>query len=182
MNKDILQKRHEPREASRLHKVTVSIIVLLVAALATWAVVSIADDEPVSGGRGHWEHGMKGGGPLQAMTRHLELTEEQQAQAKAIAAATMKESKVLREKMDGMREQIVAGIRENGYQEDEVRLIAENNMPLLVDMAVLRIRAMAEIYEILTPEQKAEADALMAQVGTGGGPGRYGRHFGRHSF
>jgi Spy/CpxP family protein refolding chaperone len=182
MNKDILQKRREPREASRLHKVTVSIIVLLVAALATWAVVSIADDEPVSGGRGHWEHGMKGGGPLQAMTRHLDLTEEQQEQAKAIAAATMKEGKALREKMEGMREQIVAGIRENGYQEDEVRLIAENNMPLLVDMAVLRIRAMAEIYEILTPEQKAEADALMAQVGTGGGPGRHGRHFGRHSF
>ena len=181
MNKDILQKRREPREASRLHKVTVSIIVLLVAALATWAVVSIADDEPVSGGRGHWEHGMKGGGPLQAMTRHLDLTEEQQEQAKAIAAATMKEGKVLREKMDGMREQIVAGIRENGYQEDEVRLIAENNMPLLVDMAVLRIRAMAEIYEILTPEQKAEADALMAQVGAGG-PGRHGRPFGRHSF
>lgn len=181
MNKDILQKRHEPREASGLHKVTVSIIVLLVAALATWAVVSIADDEPVSGGRSHWEHGMKGGGPLQAMTRYLDLTEEQQEQAKAIAMATMKESKALREKMDGMRVQIIAGIRENGYQEDEVRLIAENNMPLLVDMAVLRIRAMAEIYEILTPEQKVEADALMAQVGTGG-PGRHGRHFGRDSF
>ena len=185
MNEDISQRKREPREASRLHKITVSIIMVLVAGLSIWAVVSIAEDESVSGGRGHWKHGTKSGGPLLAMTRHLDLTEEQQAQARVIAAATMEDGKALREKLDGMREQIIAGIRENGYQEDEVRLIAENNMPLFVDMAVLRIRAMAEIYEILTPEQKAEADKFMEQALEQGGPGRAGRHgshFSRGSF
>ena len=181
MNKALLKRKREPREASRLHKVTVSLVAALAAGLSIWAVVSIAEDEPVAGRGGHSEHRMKDGGPLQAMTRHLDLTENQQEQVRTIVAATTTEGKALRVQMDGMRQQIISSIREKGYQEDEVRLIAENNMPLLVDMAVLRIRAMAEIYEILTPEQQAEADKFMEQ----GGPARWGRHgrnFSRSSF
>jgi Spy/CpxP family protein refolding chaperone len=174
MSKDLLKKKREPREASRLHRVTVSLIIILVAGLSIWGVVSTAEERTSSPGYGsdHGGHRMHEGGPLKAMARHLDLSDEQQAQVQTIVASTMAESKALQTKMGDMREQIIAGIRDNGYQEDEVRLIAESNMPLLVDMAVLRIRAMAEVYEILTPEQKAEADKLMEQ----GGPGMRGRH------
>ena len=172
MNTASFKRKREPRKASGLHKVTVSLIAMFAVGFSAWAVVSIAEDEATPGRGGYREHRMGAGGPLQAMTRHLDLTEEQQAQVQTIVAATMEEGKALRVQMDGMREQIIANIQENGYQEDEVRLIAENNMPLLVDMVVLRIRAMAEVYEILTPEQKTEADKFMQQ----GGPGRWGRH------
>ena len=181
MNKALLKRKREPREASRLHKVTVGLFTALAVGLSIWTVVSIAEDEAVAGRDGHWEHRMKDSGPLQAMTRHLDLTEDQQEQVRTIVVATTEEGKALRGQMDGMREQIIASIRENGYQEDEVRLIAENNMPLLVDMAVLRIRAMAEIYEILTPGQQAEADKFMEQAGPGR-RGRHGRNFSRSSF
>jgi Spy/CpxP family protein refolding chaperone len=172
MDKAPIERKHEPRQASTLHKVTVTLIALLAVGLSAWAIVSVAADEAVPGRGAHGEHRMGAGGPMQAIARHLDLTEEQQAEVKTIVATTMAEGKALSVQMEGMREQIMVNIRENGYQEDEVRLIAENNMPLLVDMAVLRIRAMAEVYELLTPEQKAEADKFMEQ----GGPTRWGRH------
>lgn len=167
MNGKILHRENQPRAASRLHKTIVSLLAITVIGFAIWAVVSVAGD-------GSSGHRMRGGGPLQAMASHLDLTDDQQAQVREIIGATMQEGKVLNQQMRGMREQIMTSVRENGYDEDQVRLIAENNMPLLVDMAVLRIRAMGEIYEILTPEQQAEADKFIEQ----GGPGRWGRHAG----
>jgi Spy/CpxP family protein refolding chaperone len=172
MNESLSKRKREPRQASRVHKVTVTLIAVLAVGFSAWAVVSIAGDEAVAGRSGHREHRMGAGGPLQAISRYLDLTEEQQTQIQTIATTTMEENAVLRTKMDDMREQIMTSIRENGYNEDQVRLIAVTNMPLLVDLAVLRISGMAQAYEILTPEQKAEADKFMEH----GGPGRWGRH------
>jgi len=116
---------------------------------------------------------MMGGDPMEAMTRRLDLSEEQQAAIRKSFDNSREQGQALREQIDELRRQVAESIRANGYQEDQVRLMVENNISLMVDVMMLRIGTMARIYEQLTPEQQAEADKFLEM----GGPRRW-RHRG----
>ena len=92
------------------------------------------------------------------LSRHLELTEAQEEQVETIFAAARAKRQALRGELGDLRREIGESIRENGYQEDQVRIQVESAAPKMVDLMVLRIGAMAQVYELLTPEQQTKAD------------------------
>lgn len=157
-------RRNPPRAASRLHKSVVSLTALAFMGLIGWNVVNAAEGDGETGATRTWgggKHGMHGGGPMGFMSRRLGLSEEQQKQIGDILAASRTESEPLREKMHAMREEIRREVKENGYDEDAVRVIVENNIPAFVDMTLLSVRTMNSVNDVLTPEQQAQAEEMM---------------------
>jgi Spy/CpxP family protein refolding chaperone len=155
---------HSRSNRSKAHKITVSLIVTLVASITLWAIAHAVNDE--SG-----KH--RGGGPAAMLSWHLDLSDEQEDRVDEIFTAARTDGKALRSEMDGLRKELIESIRANGYQEDQVRIRIESEAPKMVEHMLLRIRTMAEIYEILTPEQQAKADEF---INKGRGFGRRGRH------
>jgi Spy/CpxP family protein refolding chaperone len=144
-----------------------NLILILIAIALLGTTVALAGKHRPGG------TGMKGGAPMEAMARHFDLSEEQRAAMRNSFEGSREQGRALREKTDELRKQITESIRTNGYREDQVRLMVENNIPLMVDLMMLRIGTMAEIYERLTPEQRVEADKFIEN----GGPRRW-RHRG----
>jgi Spy/CpxP family protein refolding chaperone len=129
----------------------------------------------LAGKHRHGGAGMMHGTPIEPMTRHFDLTEEQQAAIRESFENSQEQGRVLREQMDDLRRQITDHIRANGYDEAEIRNMVENNIPLMIDAMMLRIGTMANVYAQLTPEQQAKADEFFEQ----GGPRRWRHRDGR---
>ena len=144
-----------------------NLILVLIAISLLGTTVALAGKHRPGGAR------MMHGGPMEAMARHFDLSEEQQAAIRQSFEDSREQGQALREQINALREQITDSIQTNGYDADQVRLMVENNIPLMVDAMMLRIGTMAEIYEQLTPEQQAEADEFLEK----GGPRRW-RHRG----
>lgn len=142
-----------------------NLIVILIAVALLGTTVALAGKHRSGGGH-------RTGGTMEAVARHFDLSDEQLSSIRESFAESREQGRVLREKMGELRENITDSIRTNGYDEEQVRLIVENNIPLLVDAMMLRIGTMAEIYEQLTPEQQAEADKFLEN----GGPRRWRHH------
>jgi Spy/CpxP family protein refolding chaperone len=148
---------------------------VLAASAIAWGV----NHEPAADGaaddhdRAHrWGH--RHGGPMQRLARHLDLSEEQQLAINAIVNNSRDEAEILRLQLEELRQTVGNSIRAGEYDEDEVRILVENQAPAFVDMTLLGIRTMSQVYEQLTPEQRAKADELMEQRRGG----RFGRGFG----
>lgn len=120
----------------------------------------------------HWGPGH--GGPMGRMARHLDLTAEQQQAITAILMNAREEGELLRLQLDDLRSQVGDMIRSDQYDEDEVRILVENQSPAFVDLTLLGIRTMSRVYAELTPEQRAKADRMLEQ--------RRGGRFGRGGF
>ena len=144
-----------------------NLILILIAISLLGASIALAGKHRPEGAR------MMGGDPMAGIARHLDLSEEQQTVIRKSFEGSREQGQILREQINALRKQVIESIRANGYQEDQVRLMVENNIPLMVDAMMLRIGTMAEIYAQLTPEQQAEADKFMEE----GGPRRW-RHRG----
>ena len=147
---------------------------VLAASAIAWGVNEPAGDGLVEDtDRGHrW--GPRHGGPMAHMARRLDLSEEQQLAITAILSTARDEAEVLRLQLEELRRTIGDSIRTGEYDEDQARILVENQAPAFVDMTLLGIRTMNQVYEQLTPEQRAEADALMEKRRGG----RFGRGFG----
>ena len=144
-----------------------NLILILIAISFLGASIALAGKYRPEGAR------MMGGDPMAGIARHLDLSEEQQTAIRKSFEGSREQGQILREQIDALRKQVTESIRANGYQDDQVRLMVENNIPLMVDAMMLRIGTMAEIYAQLTPEQQAEDDKFMEE----GGPRRW-RHRG----
>ena len=144
-----------------------NLILILIAISLLGTSIALAGKHHPGGAR------MMGGDPIEAMATRLDLSEEQQTAIRKSFEDSKEQGQALREQIDELRKQVTENIRTNGYQEDQVRLMVENNIPLMVDAMMLRIGTMARIYEQLTPEQQAEAAKFLEN----GGPRRW-RHRG----
>ena len=90
--------------------------------------------------------------------RDLNLTPDQQAQAKQIMAGARQESAPLRQQMKQNREALASAIKSgNDAQIDQ---ITKADAPVMAQMAAIRAHAFEKIYATLTPEQKAKADTM----------------------
>ena len=139
-----------------------NLIVILIAVTLLGATVALAGKHRPDGHR-------MGDSPMHAMARHFDLSDEQQAAIRQSFERSKEQGHALREQIDELRNQVTDNIRTNGYDEKQVCLMVENNIPLMVDAMMLRIGTMAEIYAQLTPEQQAEADKFLEN----GGPRRW---------
>ena len=117
---------------------------------------------------------------LAFMTDSLDLTEAQQAQAKAILDKEKPTFEPLMKQLMEAHQQLQA-LGENGtFDEAAVRSLANQHVQTMVELVVQTARVKSELYAILTPEQKAKAAKIMQRHhdhmmqhmhGGGDGPG-----------
>ncbi len=88
------------------------------------------------------------------MTWHLNLTEEQQEQIKAIHEDEMLANEELREKMHGYKTEIRDLSAEENFDEYAVRTLAEEKAAIQVELTVSKARMKSEIQALLSTEQQ----------------------------
>jgi Spy/CpxP family protein refolding chaperone len=94
------------------------------------------------------------------LTRALNLTPDQQTKVKAIFADARQRREALAPKMREERAALKTAVQ-NG-NDREIDRIVHQNAQLNADVRALHVKAMAKVYALLTPDQKAKFDQLRA--------------------
>ncbi len=95
--------------------------------------------------------------------KNLNLTDAQKEQMKQIAARHRESTKALREQMRAARGSD-SGFFSGTFDEGAVRAAAQARANARVELEVARARMMAEMYNVLTPDQKAQLAAQRQQL------------------
>lgn len=105
------------------------------------------------------------------MTRHLELTDAQQAQVKVILEAERGKVAPLLAEAGRNRRQLRDATASGKFDETQVRSLAVQQAQTMTEVIIERERIKAKIYnEVLTAEQRNQADQLLERM-----PTRFGR-------
>ena len=127
------------------------------------------------GGRGPGS-GHEGGRFLQRMAVVLNLSADQQNRIEAILASERQTTQPLQQALRDSREKLRAATAAGGFDEAAVRTLAASQAQTRTELIVARARTQNQIYNVLTPEQRARAEKLRAlrHDRRGGGQGRRG--------
>jgi periplasmic protein CpxP/Spy len=135
---------------------------LMMVALALTIAAAVAVSQTVA--HGPHTHGMGMGFDehmLNFMTDYLDLTDAQQAQVKDILAKEKPSMQPLMEQMRQAHQQLMQLETSNTFDEAKVRALAAQHTQAATELLVQRARVHNEIFQLLTPEQKAKAIKLM---------------------
>ena len=100
------------------------------------------------------------------LSKQLNLTPDQQAQARRIFADTRKSSEALMPKIREEHEALNAAVKTGN--DHEIDRILQQNSQLNSDFEAMHVKAMAKVYQTLTSDQKAKFDQLGSRwVGAG---------------
>lgn len=117
--------------------------------------------------------GGPGGGPMALMPmlpRQLNLTDAQREQIRNLAQSHRDEWKALAERARPAREALQEAITADGVDEGLIRARSAEWATVEADLNVARARAHAEVFKILTDDQKAQLKDLRARFGHGRPP------------
>ena len=144
--------------------------------LAIWALgwVDPAQANAAGPEAGHYGPQWGGAKQMQHLTRRLDLSELQRERISAILKASRAEGKTLRTDLQTLRSELQAAVKADEFYEDQVRIMIESQTPVMTELMMLGARTMHAVRAELTPEQQAEADALLENFA-----GARGRHRGR---
>lgn len=124
------------------------------------------DDKPRMGKHAkHGKFGRRGkrGGHAGRLFRQLDLTDAQKEQLKTLRQTHRESTQTLREQMRLNREQLRNLSDNGGFDEAAVTALATQQGQLHAQMIVARERLKAQMFNVLTPEQKVKAAELKAQ-------------------
>jgi periplasmic protein CpxP/Spy len=139
-------------------------ILALIAALAIAALGATALAQSNFGeGAKHGE--FRGGHFGQRMAAELGLTDQQQTQIKQILQNEKATVQPLREQLRSEHQQMLAATKGGAFDEAQVRTLANQQAQTQANMIVEREKVKGEIYKVLTPDQRAKADQMQAQMG-----------------
>ena len=134
------------------------------------------------GGPGGPGRGGPGRGSPMMLLRGLDLTETQKDQVKSITQSHADERKALGDRARTAHQALQAAITAESVDEALIRQRSADVAAVEADMAVAEARAHAEVWQILTSEQKARAKEFQARAQErmkngpqGGGPRGRGR-------
>jgi len=99
---------------------------------------------------------------LQRMTAMLHLTPDQQGRAKAILRDSQEQAKALAAKVHEERGALAAAVKSDS--EGQIDQITQQNARLNSQMEAIHLKAIAKVYSILTPDQKARLDARIDRL------------------
>jgi Spy/CpxP family protein refolding chaperone len=105
----------------------------------------------------------RSGGILQSLTQRLDLTADQQARAKAIFADARQQAKALAPRLREERSALKAAVKSDA--ESQIDQITAKNAQLTAQIEAVHVKAMAKVYAMLTPDQKAKFDRMDARRG-----------------
>ncbi len=152
-----------------MRKLTVAILSIVLVAMGAMFIfaqdgaTNNKDGKREDGKRGHF--GKRGGrhrGGHGMMLRGLDLTDEQKAQVKSILQTSKETSKPIREQVKANRQKLQT-LSENGnFDEAQVQAIAAQQGNLSAQMIVQKEKVKSQIFNVLTPEQKAKAAEMKA--------------------
>lgn len=135
------------------------------------------DQAPLRGGR----MGGPGPGPLGMLgpIQRLGLTDEQKQQVKGIVDSHAEELKALAERGRTARQALEAAISADTVNDATIRQKSADVAAVDADMAVAGAHVRADVLQILTAEQRAQAKKFAAERPERGGPGGRGGPRGR---
>ncbi len=109
---------------------------------------------------------------IDMMSMILDLTAEQKDQVTMLFRQQWQDKQERREKLRAGEEQLRKYVLGNQFNEEELRSLAEQQARLKIDMLVEHARFKQQVHLLLTTEQQAKADKLLAAIGDK----RRGRH------
>ncbi len=93
---------------------------------------------------------------MQRLSTRLNLTADQQQQAKAIFQQSREQMKSLQPQLKNEHQAISAAIKSDNEQ--QIDQVLQQNAQLNAQARAIHAKAMAKFYQILTPDQKAKFD------------------------
>jgi len=101
---------------------------------------------------------------LPMLGRQLGITDAQKEQIKNIATSHRDEWKALADRERAARQALNEAVTADTIDEGLIRQRSAEVAAVEADLAVTRARTHAEVFQILTPEQKAKAQELRSQM------------------
>lgn len=101
----------------------------------------------------------------QRMAEQLGLTDAQKTQIQQIMQAEKTKTQSLREELRSQHQQLAAATKGGAFDEAQVRTRANQQAQTQANLIVERERVKAQIFQILTPEQRTKAEQLHSQFG-----------------
>ena len=129
------------------------------------------DPRPFSRDGGPGGRGGRMGGPggpmgmLPMLARELNITDAQKAQIKTIADSHRDEWKALGDRARTAHEALQHAVTADTVDEGLIRQRSAEVAAVEADMNVARARTHAEVFQLLTPEQKTQAKTLQSTAG-----------------
>lgn len=124
---------------------------------------------PPFGGPGR--HGRRMMGPGRGMLgelrmglRALDLTDEQRTQVRTVLKGHRDEVKALIDNGRAAHDQLFAAASGTPVDENAVRVASARVGEVAADAAILRAKVRAEIFAVLTPEQREKAETMQQQL------------------
>jgi Spy/CpxP family protein refolding chaperone len=100
---------------------------------------------------------------LRSIAQALNLTDAQKQQAQAIIQQTRQTVQPLRQQSKQNRQALMAAIKA-GKGDVEIHQLALTQGNLASQLVAARTEALAKLYAMLTPDQRAKADSMLQQV------------------
>lgn len=139
--------------------------IIAVVVLALGAVFVSAQRSEHKGG--HGGGGFNRGGHHRSdgmMLRGLDLTDAQKTQVREIMEASKTKVRPIRQAMKANHEKLRLATENGKFDEAQVQALANENGTLSAQLLVERERTKAQIFNILTPEQREKAAQLKSQM------------------
>lgn len=145
-------------------KVVFGILAALV--LAAGAIFVVAQKGRQSGGGGH---GFGPGGGQMMGLRGLDLTDEQQAAVKGIMETSRTAVEPLHQQMADNQAKLKALGTDGTFDEAQAQALAAEHGGIMANMVLERVKTKAQVFALLTEEQRAKAASMPDKFGKGRG-------------
>ena len=116
-----------------------------------------SDPVPPPAAHQQWHRGQF----FERMATRLNLTDDQKQQTRSIMKATHESAKPVVEQLRQSRQALRDAIKA-GKSDAEINQLSANIGNLAGQVATIRAQAFAKTYALLTPDQRAQADAMAA--------------------
>jgi periplasmic protein CpxP/Spy len=134
------------------------LIVVLAMALAAAVAVSQTVNKT-----GHMGGGFPFGHTLGFFADYLDLTNAQQTQVKDILAKQKPAIQPLMDQFKQSHDQLRQIAESGNFEEAKVRTIAGQQAQTMTELTVQKTRIEAELFQVLTPEQKTKMDKFLSR-------------------
>lgn len=134
---------------------------IIVAALAVLLVAAVAVSQTVRKARMADHEFPFGGHMLGFFADYLDLTDAQQDQIKQILAKEKPAIQPLLEQMSQSRHELRQLSQSGSFDEAKVRALATQQSAAMTELIVQKARIHSELFQVLTPEQKAKMVKFM---------------------
>lgn len=98
---------------------------------------------------------------VQRLTKRLNLTADQQTRVKAIFADSRQQVHALAPQLRAERDALKAAVKTDS--ESQIDQITQQNAQMTAQLEAVHVKAMAKVYAMLTPDQKAKFDHMDAR-------------------